>query len=229
MTSRLAALAAAGTIAAGAESLGPGTATLAAWDGFVQKVEGELHACTCDAGYPQGQTYAVPGGTIHRWRGQLLVKGVTVDQVVAALQSRGVPPPQEDLLESRVLSRSGDSLVVYLKLSRRAVIRVTYDTEHAVEFNRHSAIVAESRSVATRIDEADGRDRGFLWRLHSYWRYEQEGEGVRIRAESLSLSRPVPAVVKPVAGPIIARVGRDSMASALEAVRRFMEDRRNER
>ncbi len=224
MITRIAALAAAGAVAVGAESLTPSTATLASWDEFVRRAErGGLHSCACDAGKPQGKAYEVPGGTIHQWRGQLLVKGVTVDQVVAALQDRGVPPPQEDVLESRVMSRSGDSLTVYLKLSRRAIVTVTYDTAHAVTFNRLSPTAAESRSVATRIVEADGRDRGFLWRLNSYWRYEQEGDGVRIRAESLSLSRRVPAVVKPVAGPIIARVGRDSMARTLEAVRRFLE------
>jgi hypothetical protein len=224
MISRLATFAAVGALAVGAGSLRPDTTTLAAWDEFVTKAENDLHSCRCDIGKPQGKTYEIAGGTIHQWRGELLIKGVTVDEVVNALQSRGVPPPQEDVLESRVLSRSGESVVVYLKLSRQALITVTYDTEHAVTFNRLSPTAAESRSIATRIDEADGRDHGFLWRLNSYWRYEQQHDGVRIRGESLSLSRRVPTVVKPVAGPIITRIGRDSMASALEAVRRFLED-----
>ena len=226
MISRLATFAAVGALAVGAGSLRPDTATLAAWNEFVSRAENDLHSCQCDTGKPQGKTYEIPGGTIHQWRGELLVKGVTVDEVVNALQRRGVPPPQEDVLESRVVSRSGESVVVYLKLSRQALITVTYDTEHAVTFNRLSPTAAESRSIATRIDEADGRDHGFLWRLNSYWRYEQEHDGVRIRSESLSLSRRVPTVVKPVAGPIITRIGRDSMASALEAVRRFLEDRK---
>ena len=80
---------------------------------------------------------------------------------------------------------------------------VTYDTEHAVTFNRLSPTAAESRSIATHIDEADGRDHGFLWRLNSYWRYSRSTMACRIRGESLSLSRRVPTVVKPVAGPII--------------------------
>lgn len=37
-----------------------------------------------------------------------------------ALKNRGVPPPQDEVLQSRVLSRSGDSLALYLQLSRRA-------------------------------------------------------------------------------------------------------------
>src|SRR5215204_672355 len=49
----------------------------------------------------------------------------------------------------------------------------------------------------TRIEEIGGRDRGFLWRLNSYWHYEQEADGVRVEAQSLSLSRPVPVLRKP--------------------------------
>jgi hypothetical protein len=68
-----------------------------------------------------------------------------------------------------------------------------------------------------------GRDRGFLWRLNSYWRYQQEADGVRIQAESLSLSRPVPAMLKPAASPVINHIGRDSMTRSLDALRRFLE------
>ena len=106
MIARLATFAAVGALAVGAGSLRPDTATLAAWNEFVTRAESDLHSCQCDAGKPQGKTYEIPGGTIHQWRGELLIKGVTVHEVVNALQSRGVPPPQEDVLESRVLSRS---------------------------------------------------------------------------------------------------------------------------
>ena len=50
----------------------------------------------------------------------------------------GTPPPQEDVLESRVLARTDNRLRVYLKLSRSAIVTVVYDTEHDVTFTRHS-------------------------------------------------------------------------------------------
>jgi putative flippase GtrA len=198
-------------------------AAIAAWHAFIAKAETRLHACSCEPGKLEGKTIDVPGGTIHQWRGSVVVRGVTVDEVLRALMHPGTPPPQEDVLESRVLSRSGDALKVYLKVTRRAIVTVTYDTEHDVVFQRHSAGLAASRSVATRIAEVDGRDRGFLWRLNSYWRYTQQPDGVRIDVESLSLSRGVPALVKPAASPVIGRVGRESMTRTLEAVRRFLD------
>ena len=44
---------------------------------------------------------------------------MTVAQVVDALLSPGLQPTQEDVAESRVLERHGDSLRVYLKLVRK--------------------------------------------------------------------------------------------------------------
>jgi hypothetical protein len=172
---------------------------------------------------PQGELIDVPGGTIYHSSGSMLVRNTTVDRVVSALMYPGTPPPQEDVLESRVLARRGTSMQVYLKLARRAVVTVVYDTEHAVTFTRHSPVMATSRSVSTRIVEADGGDRGFLWRLNSYWRYTQVGRDVRVDLESLSLSREIPRVARPVARPVIDRVARESLRRTLDSVQRFLQ------
>ena len=121
-------------------------------------------------------------------------------------------------LEERVLERGPQSLRVYLRLIRRSVVSVTYDTEHDVRYSRRSSAFASSRSISTRIAEANGSDRGFLWRLNSYWRYRQVGDAVRIDVLSLSLSRDVPWILKPVADPIVRSIGRDSMSRTLATV-----------
>ena len=115
------------------------------------------------------------------------------------------------MVESRVLDRHGDAMRVYLKLAR-AIVTVTYDTDHDVRFARRSPTLATSRSVATRIVEVGGDDRGFLWQLNSYWRYRQVGDSVEVDVVSVSFSRAVPALVRPVAGPIVTRVARESMS-----------------
>ena len=127
---------------------------------------------------------------------------------------------QEDVAESRLLERHGDSMRVYLKLVRHVIVTVTYDTEHDVQYVRRSPVFATSRSVATKIVETGGADRGFLWRLNSYWRYRQVGNDVQVDVLSLSLSRDIPWVVRPIAGPIITRIGRESMNRTLETVER---------
>jgi putative flippase GtrA len=213
--------------AAAPAAAAPSRATLDAWDSYVRKAESAeslARPATCaQDDEPEGESISVPGGTIHRWTGCTVVHGTTVNALIDSLVRAGTPPPQEDVLEARLLSRQNDSLHVYLKLNRHAIVTVTYDTEHEMVFHRHSPQSATSRSVATRIAQTDGGDHGFLWRLNSYWTYTQQGTGVRIELVSLSLSRSVPLVIKPVAGPLIAGVARESMVRTLEALRRFLE------
>lgn len=199
---------------------------LNAWDAYVREAEGQRtmsqDRCGADA-EPQGDATKVDGGTIYRWSGCTIIKGTTVPALVGALVSAGTPPPQDDVLESRVLGRSGERLRVYLKLQRRALVSVSYDTEHEVTFDRASDTLASSRSVSTVIKQIGGGDRGFLWKLNSYWIYQQVGPDVRVSLVSLSLSRDVPLLVRPMAGPIIASVARESVLRTLAAVKRFAE------
>jgi hypothetical protein len=106
---------------------------------------------------------------------------------------------------------------------RRAIVTVTYDTEHEMTFRRWSPTLATARSVATTIREAGGPgsiDHGFLWRLNSYWRYRQVEGGVIVELESITLSRSIPGVVRPVAMPIIHYIARESMERTLDTFRR---------
>lgn len=201
----------------------PRPETLTAWDVYVARVEAAQSQPVPSAPLhePRGRTISVPGGTIHEWRGSVLVPGITVGALVKALSNPGLPPPSEDLLEARVLRREGDSLSVYLRVTRSAIVTATYDTEHDVVFSRLSEEAASSRSVATRITEVGDDDRGFLWKLNSYWHYRQVGNAVQIDVLSLSLSRDVPAFARPIAAPLISRISRESMRRTLDAMERF--------
>ena len=199
--------------------------TVTEWNRYVGRATSHLHECrsTCCYGSPDGRAIDIAGGTIHHWRGSTLVRHITVDQVVDALMNPGTPPPQDDVLESRVLSRNGNALRIYLKLVRRTIISVVYDTEHDVVFERRSRALATSRSISTKIAEEGGADRGFLWRLNPYWRYSQMGNDVRIDLESISLSRDVPWFVRSMAEPLINRIARESVTRTLSSVRSYLE------
>lgn len=204
----------------------PPPRALAAWTRFVFDAESPAPArpAACEPLHePAGDAVKVPGGTIYRWSSCTIVKGVTVPALIDALVASGTPPPQEDVLESRVLARDGDRLRVYLKLVRRTVVTVSYDTEHDMTFRRVSPHLATSRSVATSIAQTDGGDYGFLWRLNSYWTYRQVGDDVQVDLVSLSLSRDVPLLLRPMAAPLINSVARESMQRTLTAVRQFGE------
>ncbi len=180
-----------------------------------------------------GEGLQVPGGTIHHWRGAVFIPNVGVEDVLTAVAdpSAGTAHRQEDVLEARVLSRSANHLRLFLKLQRRVIVTATYNTEHDVVYQTHGPGRASSRSVATRIaevvnaGEADeyerppGVDRGFLWGLNSYWRYQAVPGGVIVELESLTLSRGVPWGVGAVVQPIIDRVARESLTRTLVSLR----------
>ena len=177
-------------------------------------------------------------GTINHWRGAVFIPGATVDDVLLAVSdpTGARAHRQEDVLEARVLSRSPNALRLFLKLQRRVIVSAAYNTEHDVVYRTHGSGRASSRSVATRIAEVvnigepgeyerpPGVDRGFLWGLNSYWRYEAVSGGVIVELESLTLSRSVPWGVGAVVRPLVDQVARESITRTLIALRaRFTE------
>ena len=175
----------------------------------------------------------VPDGRIHHWAGAVFMPGVTLDHVLKYLRDRAGRESEafDDVLSSRLISRDGDRLRVYMKLRRESVITVTYNTEHAVEYRRLAPARASSRSVATKIAELEGggtpqerekpvgNDHGFLWRLNAYWRYEQVDGGVIIECESVSLSRGVPVLLRPFVMGTVERIARESLEKTLISLR----------
>ena len=182
----------------------------------------------------RGKAIAVPDGSIAHWRGSVLVRGVTLDTLLSRLQhppERG-PHPQ-DVLSLRVVDRHPDHLKLAIRMTRTAIVTVTYDTEHAIDYRRHSAARVSSRSVSTKITEVngagtsaetalpEGQDRGFLWRMNSYWRYEQVAEGVIVELESVTLSRGIPLGLGMLVESTVERIARESISRTLDSVRRL--------
>ena len=178
-----------------------------------------------------GEAIDVPSAMVHHWRGAVLIPKMTVARLVAELQQGAPPTKQEDVLESRVLERRPDWMRVSLKLQRRKIVTVVYNTEHVVVFARQDDRRATSASSATKIVEIEdantprerelpaGDDRGFLWRLNAYWRYEQTPGGVIAECESITLSRDIPVVVRFVVRPLVERAARESMTRTLVSLR----------
>jgi putative flippase GtrA len=173
------------------------------------------------------------GGTISHWRGSVFIRDVTLDELLeaAAWRGRAEDYRPEDVLDAKVLSRGPNSLRLFLKLRRKAIVTAAYNTEHQIDFDKVSETRAVSRSISTRIAElrdvgtarehevSAGEDRGFMWRLYSYWRYDAVPGGVVVQLESLTLSRDVPWAVSPIASPLINRIARESMVRTLTSLR----------
>jgi hypothetical protein len=175
----------------------------------------------------------VPGGLIHDWKAIVFVPGVSLDEAIALLQDYNHDDDYfaPDVIASKLLSRDGEKFHVYLRLKRKYVVTAVFDTEYEVRYAKLNPTRAVSQSRSTRIEEiqnagqsneqklAPSSDHGFLWRLNSYWRFEQANGGVFIQCEAISLSRDVPEGLGWAVKPFIEQIPRESLRFTLQAAR----------
>lgn len=169
----------------------------------------------------------IPGGLIHDWTGVVFIPGATVEQVLAVVQdydhmTRYFAP---DVMQSRLISRSGDDMRVFMRMRKQKVITVVLDTEYDVHYGRIDAAHQFSFSRSTRVTEVANagaadehavvQDHGFMWRLNSYWAFEQADGGVYVECEAISLTRDIPAGLGWLIGPFVNSIPRESLEFTL--------------
>jgi hypothetical protein len=184
---------------------------------------------------PAGFRFEVPDGEIHHWWGSILLRDMTLSQLLEFLQDYNHHAGKfSDVERSKLLSVDGNRYRVYFRFRRsKSFVTVVYNTEQDCMYNVQGTERASSQSIAGRIAEIEdpgkaserertpGNDSGFLWRLVSWWRFEQRGKDVIVELESASLSRDIPMVVKliPGASSYIRSTPRESLESVLTSVR----------
>jgi len=193
---------------------------------------GEICVLKMAAPGDSGEEPEIPSGLVHHWLGSLFVPNVSLDELMTWVQSYNDHEQYfEEVEASELLSKEGDVYDILLRLKRKKIVTVHYNTEHRVEYRHHDALRVSSKSHTTRIaqienpgtsserERPEGRDSGFLWRLNSYWRYKEVNGGVLVELETLSLSRGIPAAVKWLVAGYINSVPRESLQSTLSSIR----------
>jgi hypothetical protein len=175
----------------------------------------------------------VKSGLIHDWVGAVFIPGVSVASVISLVQdydhhSRYYGP---EVVASKLLERNGNDFRVYLRLLKKKVLTVVLDTEHAVHYVQLSETRWWSSSRSTRISEL--RDpgtkserrlppdtgQGFLWRLNSYWTFQERDGGTYVECEAISLTRDAPRALKLLIDPIVRELPYDSLLDTLKETR----------
>jgi hypothetical protein len=214
-------------------------ATNQAFDKYVaaaeSKMDGKPHTPPGELTAVAGSPIDVDGGMIHDWVGGVLVKGASVEKALAMFQDYAAYKKTfaPEVIDSKLLAHDGDRWTTALRISRRNVFTVTFDTEYAVEYRKLDGGRWAIQSRSTRISELDddgkplpdGAAQGFLWRLNSYWLIEPRPEGVYLECRAISLSRDIPAGLGWIVKPMIASVPRDSLRATVEEARAALRSR----
>jgi len=179
------------------------------------------------------RSIATPGALIHHWVAAVLIPGASLKQVLGTIQDydRHQEYYGPEVVKSQNLDRSGEDFRIYLRLKRVKIVTAVFDTEHQVRYNHLDATRAYSQSRSTRIAELDnpgqageralpaGENRGFLWRLNSYWRFHETDEGVYVQCEAISLTRDIPTGLGWLIGRFVESIPRESLDFTLQSTR----------
>jgi hypothetical protein len=199
---------------------------------YAQLQRGEVVSARLKTPDPTGWVHT-PGALIHHWVGTVFIPGVSLRQALATVEdydhhSHYFGP---EVAKSRTLEHAGDDFKVYLRLTRKKIVTVVLDTEYEVHYEALGDGREQSRSYSTHIAEVahagqaderqlpSGKDSGYLWRLNSYWRFYETGQGVYVQCEAVSLTRDIPAGLGWLIGPFIESIPRESLEFTLRSTR----------
>jgi hypothetical protein len=174
----------------------------------------------------------VPGAMLHHWRGTAFVPGAKAADFERLMQDFGAYPQHfsPQVVRARVLTRRGELFQVEMRVRQHHVLTVVMDTAYDVTFGGLDAQHGFSISRSSRISEIEGagtasehalaanEEHGFLWRLNTYWSYEERDGGLAMQIESVSLTRSIPTGLGWVVGPFVESIPRESLEFTLRSV-----------
>ncbi len=175
----------------------------------------------------------VPNGLIHDWIGAAFVPDVTIAGVLALVQNydnhKNIYKPE--VMDSKLLHHEGGDFQIFLRLLKKKILTVVLDTDHDVHYQEIDPTRWFCRSYTTRVAEVDDAGTpkekihppdtgyGFMWRLYSYWRFQEKDGGVYVECRAISLTRDIPMGLGWIIEPIIRKLPRESLIHTLKATR----------
>lgn len=168
----------------------------------------------------------VKDGIVHDWVAATFVPGATVEQALVVLQNypayKTIYKPE--IIDSKLLSHTGEEWRVYLKIVKTKVLTAILNTEYDVKYRDLGSGRWGMTSRSTKIAEVDdgkelplGTGHGFLWRLNAYWVIEPRANGVYLECRSISLSRNIPFGLGGIVGPFVNSLPTESLQATLNS------------
>ena len=189
----------------------------------------------------------IPNGLIHDWVGAVFVPGASLAQTLALVQDydnhKNIYQPE--VIDSKLIHHHGNDFKIFLRLLKKKIITVVLDTDHDVHYSEIGPGRWFCRSYTTRIVEVEDAGTanehalapdtgyGFLWRLYSYWKFDEKSEaagerrafatnGVSIECRAISLTRDIPYGLGWIIEPIIRNLPHESLIHTLECTRKAL-------
>ena len=199
---------------------------------YARLKQGEILVERLDTKAPRGNA-DVPDGIIHHWVGLIFIPGVTLAETLPVVQDydHRAELYKPDVIASRTLGHQGSDFKIFLRLYQKRFTTVVLNSEYDIHWGRVNAGKMYSNSISTRIAEVKdasqpegeedpvGTGHGYLWRLNTYWRFEEKDGGVYVQCEALSLTRNIPLGLGWLLRPLVTAIPKQSLNRALGRTR----------
>lgn len=195
---------------------------------LVQKLETKAPGVSSD----------VPDGMVHHWVGLIFIPGATLAKTLPIVKDydRRAELYKPDVTASRTLAHNGDDFKMFLRLHQKKFTTVDFNTTYDVHWGSVDPAKVYSNSISTRIAEVKDPDKpdgdelpvgtghGYLWRLNTYWRFEEKDGGVYLQCEALSLTRDMPTGLGWLLKPLVTSIPKASLNRALGQTRKVVQE-----
>jgi len=209
-----------------------------AGDAYARLKRGEILVERQEAKF-NGKDVEVPDGMVHHWVGVAFIPGASLAQTVAVVQDYDHRAElfRPEVIAAHTISHQGDDYKIFMRLYQKRFTTVAYNTEYAIHWGQVNERQIYANSVSTRVAEvkdADhpdgpevpvGHGNGYLWRLNTYWRFEEKDGGVYIQCEAVSLSRDIPFGLAWLLKPLVTKIPKQSLNRALGRTREVVLER----
>lgn len=186
-----------------------------------------------------GKDVEVPDGMVHHWVGVVFIPGANMAQTVAVVQDydHRAELYKPEVTAAHVISHQGDDYKIFMRLYQKRFTTVVFNTEYAIHWGQVNEKQLYANSVSTRVAEVKdaaqpdgpeipvGHGNGYLWRLNTYWRFEEKDGGVYIQCEAVSLTRDIPFGLAWLIKPLVTKIPRQSLSRALGRTREVILER----
>jgi hypothetical protein len=177
----------------------------------------------------------LPGAMLHDWRGTLFVpRGKAQDLERLLIDFNSYPEKfSPQIVRAQELSHVDAGglhrVQASMRIRQKHLITVVMDTTYDVTFGQSDPQHGYSLSRSTQVSEIDApgtreehalnakEEHGFLWRLNTYWSWEERDGGLYIQIESVSLTRSIPRGFAWLIGPFVESVPRESLEFTLRS------------
>jgi len=184
----------------------------------------------------------VPDGLIHDWTGVLFIPGASLPQALGViLDYNDYHNIYSNVLKSRLISHNGNTSKIFLQLYKKSLVTVVFNAKFESKLERlgtNRAVVPARTTRIAEVEDAGQSDahelapdagHGYMWRLNSYWRFEQKDGGVYVQVESIALSRSVPAIIAWLVNPLLESIPRNTLSTLLSETRTAVQNAAKEK